>query len=135
MSETFKCSSCFANLDVVGQKRSIVVCDYCGAQTMIIGNGTGYVNLSDSKYKRVLREVIVDTFSVDDIVIVADNFKATLRPPFTTQFYIDNFPATKIRMVLEMIDWCDRRMLLKDFSDIVFEYRPDTQAVVEASLL
>jgi hypothetical protein len=123
MTRTLQCHNCGASLEVEESSPRIIQCSYCGTKNVLPIE----IGRSGKEYGREftvkLRKALDEHFTTEETKELVLQLNGVLPDPYKLQY--DDLPGTsQSAKTLELVLWCERRLLLDKLVAVVQSMRP-----------
>jgi hypothetical protein len=124
MIQDLQCPNCGAALDASTKSDNIIRCDFCGTDNAL--NRRDPLSAVDNPHALAvkLRKILATHFSLEELKTLVFELSGALPEPYRLDF--DDLPGQGRRgKTLELVMWCERRMVLAELANTIHSLRPE----------
>ena len=124
MIQDLQCPNCGAALDANTQSGNIIRCNYCGTDNALnLGSSLAAADNSHA-FAVKLHKILVENFSLEELKSLVFELSGALPEPYRLD-YDDLAGQGKRGKALELVQWCERRVMLPELARTILSLRPE----------
>jgi hypothetical protein len=124
MIQDLQCPNCGAALDANTQSGNIIRCKYCGTDNALNRGGPLPATDNTHAFAVKLRKILVEHFDLEELKTLVFELSGALPEPYRLD-YDDLAGQGKRGKALELVKWCERRMVLPELANTILSLRPE----------